>query len=84
VAIGLAVLTALLNTGIRSKFSQIPGYGTEFQAPHGSEGYTALHELTGETKEQVLSAFAAAFKVRFHYQAFMFLADELFRFSLVG
>jgi len=57
------VLSALLNTGMRIKFSKIDGYGTVFTAPSGAEGYTTLHELTGQTKVDVLSAFAASFRV---------------------
>ncbi|WRT69577.1 uncharacterized protein IL334_006566 [Kwoniella shivajii] len=63
-SIGLAVFTAILNTNLRSKFSVIPGYGTEFTVPESASGYKALHELPeSETKDQILVAFADSFRV---------------------
>jgi hypothetical protein len=62
--LGLAVFTALLNTQIRSRFSVIPGYGTDFNFPIGSAGYEALHRLPEPLKSTVLKAFAAAFRAR--------------------
>jgi len=74
---GLAVLTALLNAGIRTRFSKIEGYGTVFQAPQGSEGYAALHDLPdGPTRDAALKAFADSFKVSesaassYHFKGF--------------
>lgn len=61
---GLAVFTAILNTGIRTRFSKIPGYGTEFVLPQSVEGYAQLHNLPeGPTKDAVLTAFADALRV---------------------
>lgn len=40
---------AILNAGIRSRFSSIPGYGTTFTAPTGVSGYAELHALTDAT-----------------------------------
>ncbi|WWD20193.1 hypothetical protein CI109_104669 [Kwoniella shandongensis] len=62
-SIGLAIFSAILNTNIRSRFTKIAGYGTVFQVPESAQGYTALHELpAGETKDQVLEAFADSFR----------------------
>lgn len=62
--VGLAIFTAILNTGIRQRFVKIPGYGTVFQVPEGTTGYKALHDLPeGETRTQVLEAFADSVKV---------------------
>jgi hypothetical protein len=62
--IGLAVFTAILNSDMRSRFEQIPGYGTEFQVPTSAAGYRDLAALPeGETKTAVLSAFSDALRV---------------------
>ena len=62
---GVAVFEAILNAGIRSRFSRIPGYGTVFTAPTGIEGYTALQDIGDpQTREAVLTAFADSMKVR--------------------
>lgn len=61
---GLAVFTAILNSDMRSRFEQIPGYGTEFEVPTSAAGYRALADLQeGETKTAVLSAFSDALRV---------------------
>jgi hypothetical protein len=61
---GLAVFTAILNSDMRSRFEQIPGYGTEFQVPTSAAGYRDLAALPeGETKTAVLSAFSDALRV---------------------
>jgi hypothetical protein len=58
------VLTAILNTGMRSRFSQIEGYGTVFFFPTNLDGYHALHDLTDTTlRSTVLWAFADSFRV---------------------
>jgi hypothetical protein len=63
---GLAVFTAILNSDMRSRFEQIPGYGTEFQVPTSAAGYRDLAALPeGETKTAVLSAFSDALRVSF-------------------
>lgn len=60
-SIGLAVFTAILNSDMRSRFEQIPGYGTEFNVPTSAAGYRALADLPeGETKTAVLGAFSDA------------------------
>ncbi|WWC61572.1 uncharacterized protein I303_104156 [Kwoniella dejecticola CBS 10117] len=62
--IGLAIFTAVFNTGIRSRFSKIEGYGTVFTAPTGTAGYHALHDLPdGDLKNSVLKAFADSMRV---------------------
>lgn len=62
--IGLAVFTAILNTGLRTRFERIPGYGVEFTVPHGTTGYRGLHDLPeGEMKRRVLAAFADSVRV---------------------
>jgi hypothetical protein len=49
---------------MRSRFEQIPGYGTEFQVPTSAAGYRDLAALPeGETKTAVLSAFSDALRV---------------------
>jgi hypothetical protein len=64
IGIGLAVFTAVLNTGLRSRFQTIEGYGTVFNVPESVSGYKALHDLPeGATKTAVLSAFADALGV---------------------
>jgi hypothetical protein len=74
---GLAVFTAILNTGIRTRFSKIPGYGTEFVLPQSIEGYAQLHNLPeGPTKDAVLTAFADALRVSFLF-LFAHQADKL-------
>jgi hypothetical protein len=61
---GLAVFTAILNTGIRTRFEGIPGYGTDFVLPQSVEGYAQLHNLPeGPVKEAVLTAFADSLRV---------------------
>jgi len=45
------VFEAILNAGIRSRFSSIPGYGTTFTAPTGVSGYAELHALTDDDDE---------------------------------
>jgi len=63
---GLAVFTAILNSDMRSRFEQIPGYGTEFQVPTSAAGYRDLAALPeGGTKTAVLSAFSDALRVSF-------------------
>lgn len=58
------MLTAILNTGMRSRFSQIEGYGTVFFFPTNLDGYHALHDLTDTTlRTTVLWAFADSFRV---------------------
>jgi hypothetical protein len=63
-SIGLAVFTAILNSDMRSRFEQIPGYGTEFQVPTSAAGYRDLAALPeGQTKTAVLSAFSDSLRV---------------------
>lgn len=63
VTIGVAVFTAVLNDGMRTRFAKIEGYGTAFQYPESSEGYKALHDLPdGQMKTDVLQAFADSFR----------------------
>ena len=58
-SIGLAVFTAVLNTSLRSKFQQIPGYGVDFTVPESAAGYQALQNMPdGTTKTNVLRAFS--------------------------
>lgn len=58
-SIGLAIYTGVLNTNLRTRFSKIPGYGTDFEAPATAAGYAQLHALPdGPTKEAVLLAFS--------------------------
>lgn len=62
--IGLAIDQAVLNTGIRSRFEAIPGYGTVFEAPTNEAGYAALHALPeGSMKDRIMAAFADSMKV---------------------
>ncbi|WWC70488.1 uncharacterized protein I206_104439 [Kwoniella pini CBS 10737] len=62
--IGLAIFTAVFNTGLRSRFSKIEGYGTVFTVPTGTQGYHALHDLPeGELRNSVLNAFADSMRV---------------------
>ncbi|KAL7418301.1 hypothetical protein Q5752_006757 [Cryptotrichosporon argae] len=61
--VGLAVNTAILNAELAQRFPEIPGYGTEFTLPQGTDGYAALHDLApGPTRDAVLAAFAASFR----------------------
>ncbi|WVQ99153.1 hypothetical protein IAU59_006285 [Kwoniella sp. CBS 9459] len=63
-SIGVAIFTAIFNTGLRSRFSKIEGYGTLFVAPTSVEGYKMIHELPeGDIKVQVLKAFADSMRV---------------------
>ncbi|EIW71642.1 hypothetical protein TREMEDRAFT_67877 [Tremella mesenterica DSM 1558] len=63
-SVGLAIFTAILNTGLRSRFETIPGYGTIFSVPQSSSGYRALHDLPeGEVRDRVLIAFADSLKL---------------------
>ena len=49
---------------MRTRFEQIPGYGTEFQVPTSAAGYRDLAALPeGQTKTAVLSAFSDALRV---------------------
>ncbi|WWC92921.1 uncharacterized protein L201_007884 [Kwoniella dendrophila CBS 6074] len=74
-SIGLAVFTAILNTKLRSNFMKIPGYGTAFTVPESASGYKLLHELPeGETKDQVLDAFADSFSTCWIVGCAFFLA----------
>ncbi|WWC89598.1 uncharacterized protein L201_004523 [Kwoniella dendrophila CBS 6074] len=62
--IGLAIFTAIFNTGLRSRFSKIQGYGTLFEIPKGTEGYHKLHDLPqGQLKNDVLKAFADSMRI---------------------
>ncbi|WVW83606.1 hypothetical protein I302_105627 [Kwoniella bestiolae CBS 10118] len=62
--IGVAIFTAIFNTGLRSRFSKIEGYGSAFTAPTSTAGYHALHDLPeGEMKNRVLEAFANSMRV---------------------
>ncbi|ORY34557.1 major facilitator superfamily domain-containing protein [Naematelia encephala] len=62
--IGLAVLTAVLNSSLRARFEKIEGYGTVFQIPTGSQGYAALKDLPdGPTKTAVLKAFSDSLRL---------------------
>lgn len=59
---GFAVYSAVLNTSIKSKFSQIPGYGETFTAPSSAADYAALHALPdGPIKEAALVALTDSF-----------------------
>ncbi|CAD6564136.1 MAG: hypothetical protein TREMPRED_003874 [Tremellales sp. Tagirdzhanova-0007] len=63
-SVGLAVFTAVLNTGIRSRFSKIEGYGTTFSAPQSASGYAQIHNLPeGPIKTAILTAFADSLRV---------------------
>lgn len=56
---------AIQTTGMRSRLAKIPGYGTVFTQPDGSQGYTALQNPpNGPTRVAVLAAFADSFRVR--------------------
>jgi hypothetical protein len=49
---------------MRSRFSQIDGYGTVFFFPTNLDGYHALHDLTDTAlRNTVLWAFADSFRV---------------------
>ncbi|WRT66093.1 uncharacterized protein IL334_003046 [Kwoniella shivajii] len=62
--IGIAIFTAVFNTGLRSRFSKIEGYGTSFVAPTSAAGYHALHDLPdGPTKTALLRAFADSMRI---------------------
>jgi hypothetical protein len=62
--VGVAIFTALLNSELRTKFSKIPGYGSEFKVPRNTEDYRALQEIPDEiTKIEVLNAFSDSFKL---------------------
>lgn len=62
--IGVAVFTAILNDGLRSRFGRIEGYGTLFNVPTDTAGYRALQALPeGNLKSTVLNAFADSFRV---------------------
>ncbi|KAK8858940.1 hypothetical protein IAR55_003171 [Kwoniella newhampshirensis] len=63
-SIGVAVFTAIFNTGLRSRFAKINGYGTLFTAPTSAGGYKVLHDLPdGSLKVEVLTAFANAMRL---------------------
>jgi len=58
-SIGLAIMTAILNTELRSRFVKLEGYGTLFEVPESAAGYQTLQQLPdGPIKDAVLSAFA--------------------------
>jgi len=58
-SIGLAIMTAILNTELRSRFEELEGYGTLFEVPESAAGYQTLQALPdGPIKEAVLGAFA--------------------------
>lgn len=62
--VGVAITQALYNSGMRSKLSQIDGYGTDFVAPKGAKGYEALQALPpGPMKDAVLKGLSDSFKV---------------------
>ncbi|ORX37282.1 major facilitator superfamily domain-containing protein [Kockovaella imperatae] len=63
--VGLAVFTALLNSELRTRFSKIPGYGTEFIVPSSAEDYRKLHDLPDSLRATVIDAFASSFGVCF-------------------
>ncbi|KAK4689236.1 hypothetical protein P7C73_g867, partial [Tremellales sp. Uapishka_1] len=77
-SVGLAIFTAILNTGLRAKLQRIPGFGTVFQVPTSAAGYAALHNLPdGETKSAVLAAFADSFRICWIVACGMFIVALL-------
>ena len=61
---GLAVFTALLNSELRSRFANIPGYGTDFNVPRSAADYRKLHEIPDlNVRNQVITEFANSFGV---------------------
>lgn len=63
-SVGIAIFSAVLNTGLRSRFALIEGYGTTFDVPTSTSGYAKLQALPdGPTKDAVLSAFADSLRV---------------------
>ncbi|WVQ95971.1 hypothetical protein IAU59_003070 [Kwoniella sp. CBS 9459] len=63
-SIGLPIFSAILNTGLRSRFSSLEGYGTLFTVPESASDYKKLHELPdGSIKDGVMAAFADSFGI---------------------
>jgi hypothetical protein len=87
--IGVAVFTAVLNDGLRSRFEAIEGYETVFEVPTNTAGYHALHNLPeGPTRQAVLTAFANSFRVSLisncaHVQTCWIIGCALLAFSLI-
>ena len=52
-----------MSSGLRSRLSQIEGYGTTFTAPTDASGYASLHDLPEPTRTQALVAFGGAMSV---------------------
>lgn len=57
------MFSALLNTQLHSRFTPIPGYGTDFTIPVGQADYNAIHALPEPLKGTVLGAFSDSFRV---------------------
>jgi hypothetical protein len=87
--VGVAVFTAVLNDGLRSRFEAIEGYGTLFEVPTNTAGYHAIHDLPGgPIRQSVLTAFANSFRVslvtdRAHAQTCWIIGCALLAFSLI-
>jgi len=87
--VGVAVFTAVLNDGLRSRFEAIEGYGKLFEVPTDTAGYHAIHDLPeGPIRQAVLTAFANSFRVslvfnRAHAQTCWIIGCCLLAFSLI-
>ncbi|OCF41988.1 hypothetical protein I317_04180 [Kwoniella heveanensis CBS 569] len=63
-SMGLPIFSAILNTGLRSRFTSLEGYGTLFSVPESASDYKKLHELPeGSIKDAVMVAFADSFRI---------------------
>ncbi|WVF68426.1 hypothetical protein IAT40_003191 [Kwoniella sp. CBS 6097] len=63
-SMGLPIFSAILNTGLRSRFQSLEGYGTLFTVPESASDYKKLHELPdGSIKDAVMAAFADSFRI---------------------
>ena len=87
--VGVAVFTAVLNDGLRSRFEAIEGYGKLFEVHTDTAGYHAIHDLpAGPIRQAVLTAFANSFRVslvfhRAHAQTCWIIGCCLLAFSLI-
>lgn len=62
--VGVAITQAVYNSGMRANLARIPGYGVDFEAPAGAQGYAALQALPqGPQRDAVLQRVSDAFKV---------------------
>jgi hypothetical protein len=74
-SVGVSIVTAILNTNLRTRFARIPGNGTDCEVPTSAAGYTAIHNMPdGPLKSSILAAFADSFKPAWLVNACFFAA----------